>query len=163
MASSAPERQAFVWRSFVLVALFTCLPAAAADKPCDQLFWPRKPHELSDGDTARISERWLVQWYPTRAQFEKARARMIDEKTACIARARAEVAALEQHYREFESGLDSYRGRSVPGSARAYLADVAARVAAAKEHERQQEWDLVRIGEVYDAQLHQLRSRPGWN
>jgi len=87
---------------------------------------------------------------------------MIKEKTACLEQAGAQVATLEEERRQFESTLTSYRGRPLPVAVQAYIDAEAAKRVAAKEHERQQEADLARLHEVYDAQLKRLQSRPDW-
>jgi hypothetical protein len=128
---------------------------------CGHLF-PTRTDGPSDAEAARIAERWLIVWYPTRAKFDEARAGKMREKTACIERAHAEVAELERERREFESTLNSYSGRPLPPSVRAYLDASSGALAVARKHELQQATDLVRLHEIYEAQLKRLQSRPNW-
>jgi len=129
---------------------------------CSNLFGARATGYPDAAETARLTERWLVTWYPTRARFEEARVIAIREKTGCIGQARARVAALEEERREFEGKLGIPRGRPLPLAVQAYIDAQAAKRVAAKEHEIQQETDLARMYEVYDAQLKRLQSRPDW-
>lgn len=151
----------------VVAALASGLQGAGGQErsdgpPCKRLFAPRATGVESDAEIARITEKWLLAWYPTRKQFEDARARKIEEKTECLVRARAAVAELEQERDEFARRLEVYRGGAIPTSVRAYLDGAAASLGAAKEHELVQVEDLVRIHRMYDAQLQRLQGTPGW-
>ena len=144
-----------------LASLAQAVAGQARLPGCDHLF-PARPDSPSDAEVARIAERWLVVWYPTRAKFDEARAGKMREKTACIERAHAEVAELERERREFESTLTSYSERPLPPSVRAYLDASTHALAVARKHELQQEADLVRLHEIYEAQLKRLQGRPDW-
>ena len=152
-----------------LVALCLATLAAAAvgqvgsdSRRCDRLF-AREARDYPDAaEIARIMDRWLVTSYPTRARFDRVRAEAIKEKSACLEQARARVTTLEEERRAYEGTLDFYRGRSLPVAVQAYIDAEAAQRVAAKEHERQQEADLARIHEIYDAQLKRLQSRSDW-